>query len=80
VFGGSQSAAPFIFIEEDVCTCSSAIANNSHVIRWITTHEIKIITQVNLTARGVDCLRHFCAQHHFFRLWLLTSNWLLLLG
>jgi hypothetical protein len=50
VFGGSQSVVPFIFIGDEVWTCSEEIANNSHVIRWITTHEIRIITRVNLIA------------------------------
>jgi hypothetical protein len=29
---------------------SYTIANRSHMIKWITTHEIRIITQINLVA------------------------------
>jgi hypothetical protein len=53
---------PFIFIGEEVWTCSYEIANNFHVIRWITTHEIRIITWVDMIAGprtfralGPDC-------------------------
>jgi hypothetical protein len=40
---------PFIYIGE-VWTHSLAIPNKPYVIRWITTHEIRIIALVNLIA------------------------------
>jgi hypothetical protein len=50
VFGGSQLAVPLHIYKGEVWTHAQAIANKPHVIRWITTHEIRIIARVNLIA------------------------------
>jgi hypothetical protein len=58
----------YIYIRGEVWTHSEAIANRSYVIRWITTHEIRITVRVNLMAGawtvwalGSD-VRHFGVQ------------------
>jgi hypothetical protein len=40
----SQSDVPFIFIEKDVWIYSYARSNRSHMIRWISTRGIIMIT------------------------------------
>jgi hypothetical protein len=46
----------------EVWTRSYVIANKFHVIRWITTHEIKIIDRVNLIA-GARTVRALVPDH-----------------
>jgi hypothetical protein len=47
--GVHNRSYPFIYIGEGLDPFL-AITNKSHVIRWMTTHEIRIIARVNLTA------------------------------
>jgi hypothetical protein len=62
----SQLVVPFIYIWE-VWTHSYEIANKSHMIKWITTDEIRIITRVNLIVRlRAEPSATFCVQHCSF--------------
>jgi hypothetical protein len=62
VFVGSQSVVSLHIYRGNVWIRSYAIANKPHMIRWIITHEIRIIIRVNLIA-GAQTVRALGPDH-----------------